>query len=117
MAAPPAHRCAPARPARRRGRRQQRAFWDLHDLLLSHQDALLLPDLLGYAAQIGIDVSRFRSRLASRCGAARVAEDTGSADLSGVSGTPAFFINGRRHYGSYDTAELTAAVQAAKAAA
>ena len=39
-----------------------------------------------------------------------------SADLSGVSGTPSFFINGRRHYGRYDIAALTAAVQAAKAA-
>ena len=38
------------------------------------------------------------------------------ADLSGVSGTPTFFINGRRHYGSYDIAALTAAVLAAKAA-
>jgi hypothetical protein len=39
-----------------------------------------------------------------------------SADLSGVSGTPTFFINGRRHYGSYDITALTAAVLAAKAA-
>jgi len=41
----------------------------------------------------------------------------GSADLSGVSGTPTFFINGRRHYGSYDITALTTAVLAAKAAA
>jgi protein-disulfide isomerase len=34
----------------------------------------------------------------------------------GVSGTPTFFINGRRHYGSYDITELTEAVRAAKAA-
>jgi Na+/H+ antiporter NhaA len=94
----------------------QGAFWEMHDLLLGHQEALLLPDLLRYAAGIGIDVSRFRARLASRAGAARVAEDTDSADLSGVSGTPTFFINGRRHYGSYDITELTAAVQAARAA-
>ena len=33
-----------------------------------------------------------------------------------MSGTPTFFINGRRHYGSYDIAALTAAVLAAKAA-
>jgi hypothetical protein len=36
--------------------------------------------------------------------------------LSGVSGTPTFFTNGRCHYGSYDIAALTTAVQAAKAA-
>jgi protein-disulfide isomerase len=95
---------------------EQGAFWEMHDLLLARQDALLRPDLLGYAAQLGIDVSRFRARLDRRAGAARIAEDTDSADLSGVTGTPTFFINGRRHYGSYDITELTAAVQAAKAA-
>jgi hypothetical protein len=50
-------------------------------------------------------------------GAARVAEDVESADLSGVSGTPTFFINGVRHYGAYDIATLTAAVKAARARA
>jgi Na+/H+ antiporter NhaA len=95
---------------------EQGAFWAMHDLLLTRQVALLLPDLLRYAAEIGIDPVRFRARLESRAGASRVAEDTDSADLSGVSGTPTFFINGRRHYGSYDITELTAAVQAAKAA-
>jgi DSBA-like thioredoxin domain-containing protein len=84
--------------------------------VLAGLGGLLLPDLLGYAARLGIDASQFRARLDSRAGAARVAEDTDSADLSGVTGTPTFFINGRRHYGSYDITELTAAVQAAKAA-
>ena len=37
-----------------------------------------------------------------------------SADLSSVSGTPTFFINGQRHYGAYDIAALTAAVKAAR---
>jgi len=43
--------------------------------------------------------------------------DIDSADLSGVSGTPTFFINGRRHHGSYDITALTTAVLAAKKAA
>ena len=37
-----------------------------------------------------------------------------SADASGVSGTPSFFINGRRHHGAYDHETLTAAVSAAR---
>ena len=45
--------------------------------------------------------------------APRVAEDVDSADLSGVSGTPTFFINGRRHHGAYDIATLKAAFGAA----
>jgi Na+/H+ antiporter NhaA/predicted DsbA family dithiol-disulfide isomerase len=94
----------------------QGAFWPMHDLLLRHQDALLMPDLVRYAGETGIDPARFRARLARRADAARIAEDVDSADLSGVSGTPTFFINGRRHYGSYDTTALTEAVRAAKAA-
>ena len=94
----------------------QGAFWPMHDLLLIHQDALLLPDLLRYAAEAGLDADRFRDYLTRRAGAPRVAEDVDSADLSGVSGTPTFFINGRRHYGSYDIDALTEAVRTAKAA-
>jgi len=95
---------------------EQGAFWPMHDLLLRRQDALLMPDLVRYAGEIGLDPARFRARLADRADAARVAEDVDSADLSGVSGTPTFFINGRRHYGSYDITALTEAVRAAKAA-
>ena len=94
----------------------QGAFWPMHDLLLNHQDALLLPDLLRYAAEAGLDADRFGDYLTRRAGAPRVAEDVDSADLSGVSGTPTFFINGRRHYGSYDIDALTEAVRTAKAA-
>jgi protein-disulfide isomerase len=46
-----------------------------------------------------------------------VADDVDSADLSSVSGTPTFFINGRRHYGAYDIKTLSAAVRAAGARA
>jgi protein-disulfide isomerase len=46
-----------------------------------------------------------------------VADDVDSADLSDVSGTPTFFVNGRRHYGAYDTVTLSAAVKAAGARA
>jgi Na+/H+ antiporter NhaA len=95
----------------------QGAFWEMHDLLLRHQDHLLMSDLIRYASDIGLDVERFGDHIRKRAGAARIAEDVDSADLSGVSGTPTFFVNGRRHYGSYDITALTAAVRAAKAAA
>ncbi len=88
----------------------------MHDLLLRHQDALQMRDLIRYASDLGLDTDRFRDDLRKHAGAARIAEDVDSADLSGVSGTPTFFINGRRHYGSYDIAALTDAVLAAKAA-
>jgi protein-disulfide isomerase len=95
----------------------QGAFWELHDLLLTHQDALTPEDLIAYAEQLGLDVERFASDLQAHVGAARVAEDVDSADLSGVSGTPTFFVNGHRHQGAYDIATLSTAVRAAGAQA
>jgi Na+/H+ antiporter NhaA len=92
-------------------------FWEMHDLLLTHQDALRPNDLIGYAEQLELDADRFTNHLHDHAGAARVAEDVDSADMSGVSGTPTFFINGRRHYGAYDIATFSAAVRAAGARA
>jgi Na+/H+ antiporter NhaA len=94
---------------------EQGAFWEMHDLLLDHQEALRFRDLLGYAGQLGLDVERFEEDLRTRAGAGRIAQDVDSADLSAVSGTPTFFINGLRHYGAYDIATLSAAVKAARA--
>jgi Na+/H+ antiporter NhaA len=95
----------------------QGAFWEMHDLLLAHQHNLTLDDLLGYAERLGLDADRFADNLRDHVAASRVAEDVDSADLSGVSGTPTFFINGRRHYGAYDIATLSDAVRAAGARA
>ena len=95
----------------------QGGFWEMHDLLLAHQDALRPQDLIGYAEQLGLDGERFTNDLREHLGAARVADDVDSADLSGVSGTPTFFVNGRRHYGAYDIATLSNAVRAAGARA
>jgi Na+/H+ antiporter NhaA len=95
----------------------QGRFWDMYDTLLSHQGELGPRDLARYAADLGLDVDRFRDDLRRREHAARISEDVSSADESGVSGTPTFFINGRRHYGVYDIDTLTEAVKAAKSRA
>ena len=89
----------------------------MHDLLLAHQDALRPTDLVRYAADLGLDAERFARDLRTHVWAARVAEDTDTADLSGVSGTPTFFINGQRHNGAYDLASLSVAVRTARAMA
>jgi len=96
---------------------KQGKFWEMHDQLLSHQGALNEEDLAGYAGDLGLDAERFAADLARHAGAGRIAEDVDSADLSGVSGTPTFFINGRRHYGAYDLGTLTDAVRVARARA
>lgn len=88
-------------------------YWEMHDLLLSHQGALRLPDLREYAVRAGLDAERFERSLLRHEGAARVAEDVESADLSGVAGTPTFFVNGRRLYGAYDADTFSRVVGAA----
>jgi Na+/H+ antiporter NhaA len=92
----------------------QDAFWPMHDLLLRHQDALTMTDLRGYAESLGLDADRFGDELERHVFAHRVAQDVESADLSGVSGTPTFFINGQRHYGAFDLPTLTEAIQVAR---
>ena len=96
---------------------EQNAFWEMHDLLLANQDKLQAADLLRYADQLGLDQQRFHEDIKRHVAAARVAQDVETADLSGVSGTPTFFINGQRHYGAYDVATLTQAIKTARARA
>ncbi|MFJ5281097.1 Na+/H+ antiporter NhaA [Streptomyces parvulus] len=98
-----------AEAAARQGR-----FWDMHDRLLDHQDELGERDLLRHARELGLDMEVFREDLARRRGGGRIAEDVDSADLSGVSGTPTFFVNGRRHHGAYDIDALKRAVEQAR---
>jgi Na+/H+ antiporter NhaA/protein-disulfide isomerase len=92
-------------------------FWEMHDLLLAHQDELRPQDLVRHAAELGLDTERFAEDLRRHTTAGRVAEDVDSADLSNVTGTPTFFINGIRHQGAYDIESLRAAVHLAKARA
>ncbi len=93
----------------------QGKFWQMHDQLLDHQGALTAKDLIRYAGQLGLDIERFTRDLRNRAGEAKITADMDSADLSGVSGTPTFFINGKRHHGAYDISTLSEAVRAAKA--
>jgi Na+/H+ antiporter NhaA len=94
---------------------RQGAFWDMHDLLLDHQGELTMRDLIGYAHSLGLDTEKFTTDLRKHAGAPRIAEDVDSADLSSVSGTPTFFVNGLRHYGAYDIESLSKAVKLALA--
>jgi predicted DsbA family dithiol-disulfide isomerase len=89
----------------------------MHDDLLAHQDRLRIMDLLRYARDIGLDQEQFHDDLMRHAYEARITEDVESADLSGVSGTPTFFINGQRHYGAYDVPTLKSAIKTARARA
>ena len=47
---------------------RQGAFWEMHDLLLDHQDALHPRDLIGYADSLGLDTDRFAADLRKHAG-------------------------------------------------
>jgi Na+/H+ antiporter NhaA len=96
---------------------EQGAFWELHDRLLDRQAALRLPDLAEHARELGLDVDRFTEDMRKGVGRGRIAEDVDGADMSGVSGTPTFFVNERRHQGAYDVETLASAVRQARARA
>jgi Na+/H+ antiporter NhaA len=90
---------------------EQGRFWEMHDLLFEHQDALIFPDLVRYAGELGLDVERFRDDLASRRHGARIARDVHGADASGAVGTPTMFVNGRRYQGTHDIDAIAAAIE------
>lgn len=86
--APDAHAAAEA--AHRQGK-----FWEMHDLIFQNQRDLRVETFEGYAAKLGLDMDRYRRDVQSEEVAKRIDEDMKQASALGVSGTPAFFINGR----------------------
>ena len=86
----------------------QGRFWEMYDRLFAHQDELEPEDLVRHAEAIGLDVERFSRELAEGVHAPRVRDDVASAEASGVTGTPTFFVGGRLHYGPYDAETLGA---------
>jgi protein-disulfide isomerase len=90
----------------------QGAFWPMHDRLYESRGLLGREDLLGYAGELGLDTDAVSSELDSGAHAARVQRDVDGGRQSGVTGTPTFFTNGRRHEGAFDASSLVAALDA-----
>jgi protein-disulfide isomerase len=92
---------------------EQGKFWEMHDLLFEHQNALDLRHLAGYGKRLGMDPDALVQAIEREAFDARVREDFMSGVRSGVNGTPTFFINGARYDGMWDLPLLTAGVKAA----
>ena len=92
----------------------QGKFWEMHDMLFEHQDALTDADLIGYARELGLDAERVARELENGTHAKRVRDDFRNGVRSGVNGTPTFFINGQRYDGSWmNEKKLVGALRAA----
>jgi protein-disulfide isomerase len=72
----------------------QKKFWEYHDKLFANQGALKVDDLKKHAADLGLDTARFNECLDSGKNAELVKKDMSAGEKVGVTGTPAFFING-----------------------
>ena len=73
------------------------AFWQYHEKLFANQkseDGLLRPGLEKYAEELGVDMAKFKAALDNRTHKDRVQQDKDAAQKAGISGTPAFVING-----------------------
>jgi protein-disulfide isomerase len=93
---------------------EQGKFWEMHDLLFTHQHALEEKDLIGYASALGLDVEKFTADLRAHAHAARVHADELSGVRSHVISTPTFFINGSRFQGKPELDLLAEAIDAAR---
>src|SRR5262249_40032587 len=91
----PFHQDAPLASEAALAAAAQGKFWEMHEKLFSHQTALKRPDLEKYAEELGLDLAKFKQSLDTTANKGRIAADTALATQVGVSGTPAFFINGR----------------------
>ena len=74
----------------------QGKFWEYHDKLFANQQKLTPDDLKQYAKDVGLDVNRFEADLANPAVKQRVQNDMSEVNGLGITGTPAFFVNG--HY-------------------
>ncbi|MFL9458866.1 DsbA family protein [Tolypothrix bouteillei VB521301_2] len=91
----------------------QGLFWEMHDILFAHQQELGNGYLVEYANDLGLNVSQFLQDISQQVHLDRINENIQSGLLSGVTATPALFINGIRYTGRLKIEHLTAAIVSA----
>jgi protein-disulfide isomerase len=74
---------------------EQGKFWEYHDKLFANQGKFQPDQLLQYAKEVGLDVSRFKNDLDLARSKTAINADVTEANTLGATGTPAFFINGK----------------------
>lgn len=88
-------------------------YWLFSEKLFNNQGALTSNDLKRYAAELGLDKVKFDECLDSGKYKTEVDKDTADGKLYGVSGTPTFFINGKKFVGAQPYAKFQAEIDAA----
>lgn len=91
----------------------QNRFWEMHDYIYEHQQALDDKHLGKYADNLGLNLAKFNNEMSSHVHAGRIREDFLSGIHSGVNGTPTFYINGIRYNDSWDLETLLEGLRSA----
>jgi protein-disulfide isomerase len=91
---------------------EQGKFWEFHDKLFANQKALSRDSYVQYAKELNLDVPKFQKSLDDAKLKAQVDADAAEAKTLGVSGTPAFFVNGRFLSGAKPFEEFATAINA-----
>jgi protein-disulfide isomerase len=91
----------------------QGQFWQMHNILFTHQQELGDGCLVEYANHLGLDISQFLQDLSKQVHVAQINQDIKSGLHSGVTVAPALFINGIRYAGCWNTTQLMAAIATA----
>ena len=89
----------------------QGKFWEYHDLLFTQSPQLAPEDLRRYAGQVGLDVAKFDGCLATGVHKAAVQRDLDEGNRLGITGTPAFFVNGRTLTGAQPIEAFTRLIE------
>lgn len=109
---PERHPLAPLAAEASEAAAAQGRFWEYHDSLFAIQPKLSRETMLGAARDLGLDVERMNAEIDSGAHRDRIARDLASAEASGATGTPTFFVNGKRFFGAYDAGSLVEALEA-----
>ncbi|HEY1684340.1 MAG TPA: DsbA family protein [Tepidisphaeraceae bacterium] len=90
----------------------QGKFWEMHQALFDHQKQLGEIDLGNLALKVGLEIYQFEASLSQKRYRQHIAADFESAQQSGVTKTPTFFINGQQYKGPNTADALLTALQA-----
>jgi protein-disulfide isomerase len=90
----------------------QGKFWQMHDELFTHQNALEDRDLIRYAKRVGLDIERFTRALAENVFLPKI-ESANERSLFNehVTGTPTIYLNEIRYTGATDVQSLLKAIK------
>jgi Na+:H+ antiporter, NhaA family len=108
---PERHPLAPLAAEASEAAAAQGRFWDFHDELFAAQPRLSRETMLAVGRDLGLDAERMAAEIDAGTHRDRVVRDLDSAERSGATGTPTFFVNGVRHYGAYDASSLIDALR------